>query len=667
MKSMNDPNSSSTEAFPIKEMDESTTHENEIAEAYAELERGMLAALETYSNVHRGSGHNSMVTTHLYELAREIILEYLGLDKGRYMVVFCTAGRAAAFVAQLEQGSFRTLSSGDFGLSLGVRAVAVKRNALPKDAPFQSGGGTTKLVSKNWVIWADAPAKFEAGTPAIINVIAFAMALRMISSGKNFLPDTFAERLTASQILYHDELEKYSGQELLIELRKTLIGRGVLVPTMEGMRPFINMDNSASTPTFTPVWNAFRQAYRQPGEVKQEIIREVKSICAEALGAHLAAYDVIFTSNTTEAINLTAMSMSRESSKGTKPVVLNTLIEHSSNDLPWRFVPGCTVTRLQVDDEGFVDLDELDILLQSYNKEGKYGKKRIRLVAVSGASNVLGICNNIWEISRIVHRYGVRLLVDGAQMAAHRMADLEGCDIDYFAFSAHKVYAPFGCGVLMSKKGMLNFNSAEWQSIHLSGEENVGGIAALGKALVLIKRIGADLVTEEEQELTARALRGMARIPGLRLFGVIDPDSPNFYYKIGVIVFSMKGIIPPRLAKEIAMYSGIGVRYGCHCAHLAIKRLLNTSPSLERFQWLLQTLFPALSLPGLARVSLGIENTKEDVDALLQVLGKIAGKHKTSRNKHSTSAPGGTPVLSRADVNQQMNDFIKAVALRVYS
>ena len=80
---------------------------------------------------------------------------------------------------------------------------------------------------------------------------------------------------------------------------------------------------------------------------------------------------------------------------------------------------------------------------------------------MSGASNVLGVCNNLAEISRIVHRYGARLLVDAAQLVAHRKVDMEGCGIDYLAFSAHKVYAPFGCGVLVVKKGLLNFSSAE--------------------------------------------------------------------------------------------------------------------------------------------------------------------------------------------------------------
>ena len=588
-------------------MEKGIYRENEKTEAFAELERGVYAALETYSNVHRGSGHNSMVTTHLFEQAREIVLDYLGLDKGKYSVIFCTPRGASVLKAQLEPESYQIVSCQDIGLSLGLRALVVKRKALPRGTPFQTGGGTASLVSPDWVIWADAPDKFEAGTPAIVNVIALARALQLIrQSGNDIFVDPVAEKLTAGEILYHDELENYQGRELLNEFRKTRIGHGMLVPTVDGERPHINLDNGASTPTFTPVWNAVCQTWRQPGKVQQEIIQEVRSICAEVLGAPLSAYDVIFTSNTTEAINLAAESLGREQIQGIEPVILNTLLEHSSNDLPWRMVPGFSLIRLSVDAEGFVDLKELNTILCAYNHKEQHGKKRIKLVTVSGASNVLGVYNNLGEISRIVHQYGASLMVDAAQVIAHRKVGVELDGIDYLAFSAHKVYAPFGCGVLVVKKGLLTFSPAELELIRLSGEENAGGIAGLGKTLVLLRRIGMDLIQEEEQELTRLALRGMGQIAGLRIYGVKDTDSPGFAQKGGVITFSLKGIQPNRVARELAERGGIGVRYGCHCAHILIKHMLGVSPLLARFQGLILTLFPKIRLPGLVRVSLGI-------------------------------------------------------------
>ncbi|HBC77465.1 MAG TPA: hypothetical protein DCZ51_02480, partial [Bacteroidales bacterium] len=175
-----------------------------------------------------------------------------------------------------------------------------------------------------------------------------------------------------------------------------------------------NLDNAASTPTFMPVWSTVCQTWHQKKETHQEIINEVKSICAGVLGAPKAEYDLIFTSNTTEAINLAAESLGRESGPEMEPVVVSTILEHTSNDLPWRMVPNVSVIRLSVDNEGIIDLNELEKILGEYNQNNQHGKKRIRLIAISGASNVLGICNDLTEIGRIVHRYGAGLFIDGA-------------------------------------------------------------------------------------------------------------------------------------------------------------------------------------------------------------------------------------------------------------
>jgi selenocysteine lyase/cysteine desulfurase len=421
---------------------------------------------------------------------------------------------------------------------------------------------------------------------------------------------------------------------------------------VEGMRPFINLDNAASTPTFTPIWDAVCRTWRQPTEVQQAIIEEVKMLCAEVLGAPRAVYDVIYTSNTTEAINLAAESLRIKSEQDIEPVVLNTLLEHNSNELPWRMIPGVSLIRLPIDAEGFVDLNELETLLSAYNQEGQHGKQRIVLVAVCGASNVLGVFNDLAEISRIVHRYGARLLVDAAQWVAHRKVETEAWEIDYLAFSAHKVYAPFGAGVLLARKGLLNFSPAELERIRSSGEENVGGIAALGKALVLLQRIGLDVIQEEEQALTARALRGLAQIPGLKIYGTTDPASPRFARKGGVIAFDLGNILPGRVARELAARGGIGVRYGCHCAHLLIKRLVGITPLLEHLQGVILRLFPRVTLPGVVRVSLGIENSVEDVDTLIRVLGGIARQPRTGAEK---------------DAQRQMDDFVQAASQRVYT
>jgi selenocysteine lyase/cysteine desulfurase len=331
-------------------------------------------------------------------------------------------------------------------------------------------------------------------------------------------------------------------------------------------------------------------------------------------------------------------------------VVLNTLLEHTSNDLPWRMIPQFSLLRLQVDSNGFVDLKELDSLLYAYNQKGEHGMKRIRLVAISGASNVLGSFNNLAEISSIAHKYGAHLLVDAAQLIAHRKVEVENCGIDYLAFSGHKVYAPFGSGVLVVRKGLLNFSQAEMELIQSSGEENSSGIAALGKAMSLLKRIGLDTICEEEQVLTSKILYGLAKIKGLRIYGLNDPASSLFVNKGGVIVFTMKGLLSERIARELSLQGGIGVRCGCHCAHILVKHILGVSPGLERFQRIIFSIFTNLRAPGVVRVSLGIGNTEEDVDILIHVLGKIAVKSQAS-----------------GETKQKINDFVKAAKQRVYS
>jgi selenocysteine lyase/cysteine desulfurase len=174
----------------------------------------------------------------------------------------------------------------------------------------------------------------------------------------------------------------------------------------------------------------------------------------------------------------------------------------------------------------------------------------------------------------------------------------------------------------------------------------------LGTSLLLLRRIGLDLIQEKEQALTKRALHGLAQIPGLRIYGIKDPSSPRFARKGGVILFRLKNLMPNRVAQKLAG-EGIGVRYGCHCAHLMIKHLLNIPPPLERLQHVILFLFPNISLPGLTRVSLGIENDEKDVDALIHALEKIARRHRAGVNRQS-------------DIRRRMDDFIAAAVRRVY-
>lgn len=630
---------------------------------FEELERSVFTALETYSNVHRGSGHFSMATTALFDQARDIVLDYLGLDKKTHVLLFCNSAKAAVLTSMLEPGCYTKVSSLETGLSLGVTALAVKRNSLPKGVPFQSGGGTARLIAPGWVIWASAPDRFEAGTPAIINIIAFAKALRMAGRQKNisFSPQ-IQEQKTAREILYHDELDAFSGAELLGKLKQSLIGRNVMVPTSHGMKTFVNFDHAASTPAFEAVWEAVKSTWKQPAEVQKEIVTKVKKICSGFLEAAPEEHEFIFTSNTTEAINLAAEKLAEEAGDGTSTVILSTILEHSSNDLPWRQQKGFSVVRLGVGDEGMLDLKQMESLLSEYNQEGKHGNQRIRLMAMTGASNVLGTFNDMEEIGAILHRYGARLLVDAAQMIAHRKVSMKSGNVDYLAFSAHKAYAPFGTGMLVVKKSIPGFSEAETIPVRTSGEENAAGIAALGKTMLLLQRAGLNLICEEELELTKHALKKLAQVKGLSVYGIIDPASPNIGRKGGVVVFQMKGKFPDRMAKELASRGGIGTRFGCHCAHIIIKHLLKFTPVLENIQRFIVLLIPKINLPGLIRISLGIGNTKEEIDAFALTMEEILNKPGISSADHKQNQ--SVPIKQ---VKQQMKEFTASVCARVYS
>jgi selenocysteine lyase/cysteine desulfurase len=631
---------------------------------FIELEKATYSALETYSNVHRGHGHFSTTTTRLYEKAREIVLEYLKLDRNRYRVIFSSPRNADAIISYLKPGSFQLLSSENLGLSAGVRAIAVKRSALPRSIPFLSGGGTSRLVSPDRLTRAHKPERFEAGTPAIINIIMFSKALKLsLQFGDDFIRKAEPGTESVNNILYDDQLLKLYGRDLLEELKSQLIGKDQLVPSIDGQVPFINLDNAASTPTFLPVWDAFRMSLRLNEEVKKEIISEVRNICGSILGAPWSTYDITFTSNTTEAINLCAESLANEIDDS-EPVIISSLLEHSSNDLPWRDISNAEIIRLSIDKEGFLDLDQLEILLKENNKSGKYPGKRIKLVALSGASNVLGVYNDLEKISKIVHRYEAKLLVDAAQMVAHRKMDMLALDIDYLAFSVHKVYAPFGCGVLVSKKGLLSFKPDEMQAIRNAGEENTAGIAALGKAMLLLERIGMDTIEAEERELTSYLIEGMSSIPGITIHGIADKDCDTFGSKGGVVAFSLKAMISFRIARELAQRGGIGVRAGCHCAHILVKHVLGIPPWAQKVQHIMLSLFPKLELPGITRVSLGIENNRTEIEKFLEVLREVAVEADKA-NRKSNKRSSQDKEISR-QVKLEIESFVEAVSSGIY-
>ena len=583
------------------------------------LENAMRHSLETCANVHRGTGHASMTVTHLYETARKAVLLRLGLSGKKYTVIFCPPERAKRFTRQLPEGSYHTLKSTDIGLNLGVTAIAVLHRALPNGKPGETGGGTTRLIGDNWAIWAGVPDRFEPGTPAIVNTIAFAAMLGAAPLNVSQLHRR-TPSISARDIMDDDTFGDKRGDALIDALRQTRIGRQTLVPTTKGNRPYIHLDHSAGTPTFDAVYHVFKTALLQPAPMQAALVKETRRIVARIFGAPEDRYQICFTSGTTEAVYLAARHLRETIANNISPVVVSTTLEHSSNDLPWRDIPGCRVIHLSVDDEGFMDTKQLGNLLAEYNAQKKHKNQRIVLVTASGASNVLGTCNDLSSISVITHKFGAKLFVDAAQLAAHRSVSMDTVNIDYLAFSGHKVYAPFGSGALITRKQPAENATTLSRMSAADDAENAAGIAALGKALQLLARIGFDIIAQKEQSLVRYALTALQRIDGIRLYGITDADSPRFSERVGVIPFDIKNAMPAATAKNLMLRGGIGVRYGCHCAHMIVKQVLHIGPRLQIFQRVLQQMIPPLKFQGVVRISFGLENTCADVDAVVAVL-----------------------------------------------
>jgi selenocysteine lyase/cysteine desulfurase len=635
------------------------------------LKKALRASLEHYSNVHRGSGQNSLIATHLYEKARKIVLHVAGFSDRKYEVIFCTPHRAHSFTVGLNGSVFELITSKDLGLPLGITAVVVKKTALPKHSPYQTGGGTVKIVSEDHVLWADAPDRFEAGTPAIINVILFALAFS-ISKGHPLVGPFLSQKRSIPLRTFFNTpgYNTLTGKELLARIKTSILGKQLLVPTEEGDRPYTNLDNGASTPTFESICTVAERVLTAPYRMYPAIISFARKTLLSFLGAPASTYELVFVSNTTEAINAAASNLAAALGKKNEPVIVNSLMEHNSNELPWRTIPHTSQIRLGVDGEGFIDLRELEKVLREYNHEKAHGRKRIVLVAVSGASNVLGSFNDLSAISRLAHRYQAAFLVDAAQLIAHRKVNMHKAGIDYLAFSGHKAYAPFGSGGLILRKDRIALPKEQWAKLNASGEENILGIATLVKMVQIFQRIGMDVIAEDEHELAVKLLNGICSFPQFKVYGVCSGSSSHIRQKGAVVTISCSTIPFNLLANRLAERGGIGVRSGCFCAHLLGKRLLGIQGLKEKLYDLGFRFAPHFTkdlIPGLVRISAGLENTPADIEYLLRMLGMILAEPRTMLEKRLAASHNGTPFLPRYPIDAVIDSFISRIVEKVYS
>ena len=289
------------------------------------------------------------------------------------------------------------------------------------------------------------------------------------------------------------------------------------------------------------------------------------------------------------------------------------------------------------------------------------------LVAVTGASNVTGDIWPIREVALVAARHGARVFVDAAQLAPHARIDMHGAGIDYLAFSGHKLYAPFGAGVLVGRAdwleavepylwggGAVEFVTLEdvlWRGLpdrHEAGSPNVVGAVALAVAARTLAGVGMERLAAEEAELAGRARIGLAGVPGLKSHELWGEAGP----RIGVATFNLDGIDHALLATVLSAEYGIGVRHGCFCAHPLLLRLLGV-PEAEAVEYRDRLRRGApVHLPGAVRMSLGVDSTAEDMDRLVDALHEIAASGPRWRYERDERTGEHTPVPDPRELPQ---------------
>jgi cysteine desulfurase / selenocysteine lyase len=450
-------------------------------------------------------------------------------------------------------------------------------------------------------------------------------------------------------------------------LRDSIIGVHQRVPVLGGAYlPYINLDNAASTPVLREVLDAinrfmpwYSSVHRGTGfksRLSTQVYEDAREIVADFVGANAHEHIVIFGKNATEAIN----KLSYRLPLAADDVVLVSMLEHHSNDLPWR--ARARVEHIGANAHGALDFDDLECLLARH-------KGKVRLLAVSGASNVTGHLPDIRRLAVLAHRAGAQILVDCAQLAPHRSIDMGRlCDpahLDYVALSAHKMYAPFGSGALIGRRdtfeqgepeyrggGTIDFvalNEVAWATApdrDEAGSPNVVGAIALASAIKFIQNIGMEDIQRHEIDLTAYALERLACIEGLHIYG--DAAPARAAARLGVIPFNLNSVPQALVASILGTEFGIGVRHGCFCAHPYVTCLLGMDSAQRQDVQKQIQLGDRHQMSGMVRISFGMYNNQSDVDALVAALGKISigayqGNYLQDRASGEFHAQGWSP------------------------
>lgn len=388
----------------------------------------------------------------------------------------------------------------------------------------------------------------------------------------------------------------------------------ILDQKVRGGRPLVYLDSAATSQKPAVVIDAITQYYREYNANVHRAIHELGERATEAyertrqkVASFLHApseRQIVFTKNATEAINLVAHSWGRKFLKAGDVVVL-TPMEHHSNLVPWQLLAAAVGIRLR-----FIELTPDGRLDEASWRQ--LLSEEPRLVALTHASNVLGTINPVKEIIRFAHEHGALVLVDGAQSAPHMPVDVQELDVDFFAFSAHKMCGPTGVGVLYAKEELLeqmdpflgggdmirsvSLQQSEWNSLPYkfeAGTPHIAGVVGFGAAIDYLQGIGMAAIEEHERAVTAYAMERLSSIQGLTIYGPRENRG-------GLVAFNLEDVHPHDLATFLDQ-EGIAIRAGHHCA---------------------QPLMNWLQVPATARASFYLYTTHEEIDRLVEGLVK---------------------------------------------
>ncbi|MEQ8856921.1 cysteine desulfurase [Gimesia sp.] len=388
----------------------------------------------------------------------------------------------------------------------------------------------------------------------------------------------------------------------------------ILQRSLPNGKPLVYLDSGASAQRPQVVIDKIKEVYEQyysnvhrgVHQLGDRVTTEMESArtCIQKFIGAEHPEEIIFTSGTTMSINLIAYSWGRHFLKEGDEIILNEM-EHHANFVPWQAIAkeqGAVLKFIKLTPEGRLDLEHYQGLLTN----------RTRLVAVTGMSNVLGTINPITEMARLAHAAGALIFVDGAQSVPHLPVDVVESEIDFLAFSGHKIFGPSGIGVLYGRKALLenlppflyggnmisevHLDESKWARLPARFEAGTPAIAqaiALGTAIEYVNQLGFNVIEEQEHQLSQYAMERLQSVPGLEIYGPQELEQRG-----AIFSFNIAGAHPEDLATLLDR-KGIAVRHGHHC----------TMP-----------LHQLLQIPASVRASLTFYNTTEDIDALIEAI-----------------------------------------------